>query len=169
VFQLHDDGSLHLVTLVSGGDFRARSSWISWGVLYVYAGDRGYARNDLGHLRAFVLSNGTLNQIAPEPYPPLTELDLTPVADRMPCGQTPTELDLRLHIDRNLRAWAGKREFAIFVAAPDVPPMFADHDRNGLPSFVLTIGCRGLGDAQWYKKTVVLDHVSGQWRAVALA
>lgn len=167
VFVRRDDGTIHLATMTIDGDKAPRSMWVYSGVLYIHVEPDPPSSEVLGELRALRLTfPDGLSPTSPVLYPPLTDLNLTPLAQRLACGLAPTEPQLRLHFDSQLEAQAGQREFTIL--RPNAYPLFAERGRTALPYLVLNIGCRSNSQPKpnWDSTTVVFDRVGAEWLAV---
>lgn len=167
VFTRRDDSTIHLATILRGSEKAPRGMWVYSGVLYVHVGLDTPRADDLGELRAYHLTfPDGLTRTGTAPYPPLTDLNLTPLAQTLACGLAPVEPELRLHFYSELQAQAGQREFTIL--RPNDNPMFAERGRTGLPYLVLNIGCRSSSDPKpnWDSTTVVFDRVGAEWLAV---
>jgi hypothetical protein len=101
------------------------------------------------------------------PYPALTDLNLTPVAQRLACLDAPPEPDLRLRFDKEPWAQAGGRSFEL--VDPGVGQVLVERGRVGRPYLVLTVACRPTHQDQprlGSLNTVVFDEIGNEWLAV---
>jgi hypothetical protein len=128
--------------------------WIESGIIFAYARTFPEVPEEIGELQAW--RPGAQRAVdavdAASWYPPIDNLNLKPLGDRLPCGGAGPQ---------------AQRE--ITILRPGERPIFAERGRSGRPYLMWTIGCRPAASMSWHSSVVVFDRAGSEWAAVDLA